>query len=92
MKSVLFVVFSFLLFSKKTALLKPKLSRTFFDSIEKRDKKRLEERALVIIITSSSLLFEREKERERKKERVRECRERGCVERERGCFVIVPQC
>ena len=76
MKSVLFVVFSFLLFSKKTALLKPKLSRTFFDSIEKRDKKRLEERALIIIIiiiiiiTSSSLLFEREKERERKKERV----------------------
>jgi len=64
----------FLLFSKKTALLKPKLSRTFFDSIEKRDKKRLEERALIIIIiiiiTSSSLLFEREKERERKKERV----------------------
>jgi len=77
MKSVLFVVFSFLLFSKKTALLKPKLSRTFFDSIEKRDKKRLEERALIIIIiiiiiiiTSSSLLWEREKERERKKERV----------------------
>ena len=73
MKSVLFVVFSFLLFSKKTALLKPKLSRTFLDSIEKRDKKRLEERALIIIIiiiTSSSLLFEREKERERKKERV----------------------
>jgi hypothetical protein len=75
MKSVLFVVFSFLLFSKKLPLLKPKLSRTFFDSIEKRDKKRLEERALIIIIiiiiiTSSSLLFEREKERERKKERV----------------------
>ena len=76
MKSVLFVVFSFLLFSKKLPLLKPKLSRTFFDSIEKRDKKRLEERALIIIIiiiiiiTSSSLLFEREKERERKKEKV----------------------
>ena len=84
MKSVLFVVFSFLLFSKKTALLKPKLSRTFFDSIEKRDKKRLEERALIIIIiiTSSSLLFERERERvfcdrtpvliERERERERE--------------------
>ena len=67
MKSVLFVVFSFLLFSKKTALLKPKLSRTFSslsptDSLA--EKKRVEERALIIIITSSSLLFEREKERE----------------------------
>ena len=81
MKSVLFVVFSFLLFSKKTALLKPKLSRTFFDSIEKRDKKRLEERALIIIIiiTSSSLLFEREKERERERERESVERERVCV-------------
>ena len=81
----LFVVFSFLLFSKKTALLKPKLSRTFSslsptDSLA--EKKRVEERALIIIITSSSLLFEREKERESVEsvERERVCRER---ERER---------
>jgi hypothetical protein len=99
MKSVLFVVFSFLLFSKKTALLKPKLSRTFFDSIEKRDKKRLEESTHHHHHHHHHIFFAAVRERERKREIYRESververeRERVCVERERGCFVIVPQC
>jgi len=65
------------LFAKKTGLLKPKFFFSFplfllLDSQrEKRDLKKGEKGENTHLInTSSSLLFEREKERESKKERV----------------------
>jgi hypothetical protein len=77
MKSVLFVVFSFLLFSKKTALLKPKLSRTFSslsptDSLDR--KKRQKKGGRESTHHHHHIFFAAVRERERKRE---------CVERER---------
>ena len=74
MKSVLFVVFSFLLFSKRTALLKPKLSRTFSslsptDSLAEKKKGGRESTHHHHHIFFAAVR-ERERKRERKKERV----------------------
>ena len=77
-------LFSFLLFSKKTALLKPKLSRTFSslsptDSLDR--KKRQKKGGRESTHHHHHIFFAAVRERERKREKERESVE--SVERER---------